>query len=76
MLVEVERPHERYMQHDSGRAEPGPAPISNVTKFHCSDGALSAMFALHQKVDFPGFIPPPGRLRPFRRLRRSREGGL
>ena len=35
---------------------PGPAPISNVTKIHCSDGALSAMFALHQKVDFLGFI--------------------
>ena len=35
---------------------PGPAPISNVTNFHCSDGALSAMFALHKKVDFPGFI--------------------
>ena len=31
---------------------PGPAPISNVTKFHCSDGALSAMFALHQKSGF------------------------
>ena len=56
MLVEVERPQERYMQHDSGRVDPRSRSNFNVTKFHCSDGALSAMFALHQKVDFPGFI--------------------
>ena len=38
----------------------GPVPIPAVTEFHCSDGALGAMFALHQEVDFPAFIPQQG----------------
>ena len=35
---------------------PGPASIPNVTEFYCSHGALLAMCAPHQKVDFPRFI--------------------